>query len=218
MNPFSGSRRSRARFDGCYYRRRFHTIDRSTRSCRWGTTLAAPDTAVVHAAEQAQFAFRWCSKQVSDIDVAASVLVLPRDLESGGRDMVAAAAAGVALQPELPRVPAQGRVGRQRDRRKMQMPSMGSAEEEETKNWNEELRGYPRAMHVVVLAAAVVVVDGAAQFRRMGCAAVLQLPFVVPVAAAVQAAYIAAGEVAAAGKEAVDCRYFRKEQELRPCR
>jgi len=140
------------------------------------------DTVVVDAAGQAQFAFRWGSKQVSDIAVAALVLVLPMDLESEERDMVAVAA-GVALGPELRRVPAQGRVGRQTDRRKMQMLSMGLPKEG-TQNWNYELPGYPRAMDAVVAVAAVVVA-GAVRFRRMDCAVVSQLSFVVHFAAAV---------------------------------
>lgn len=143
-------------------------------------------------------------------------LVLPRDPESEERDTVAA---GVALGPELRLVSAQGRVRRQTDRMKLRMPAM-VLPEEGPQNWNLELLWYPRAMHVVVVvaAAAAVAVAGGVRFRRMDYAVVSPLPFVVPVVAAVEAACIAAVNVAAAGMEAVDCRYFPKEQELRPCR
>lgn len=135
--------------------------------------------------------------------------MLPKDPESEERDTVAVGAGAVALAVERRRVQVQERVGQQTDRRKPQLPSMASAEEE-SQNWSVELAGHPMALDAVAVAVAV-------QCRRMGCWVARPLP-IAALAAVAEAAHIAAGEVAAAGREAVHCHYFQQELELPPFR
>jgi len=145
--------------------------------------------------------------------------VLPKDPESEEGDTVAVgAAAAVALAVERRRVQVQERRGQQTDRRKPQLPSMASAEEE-SQNWSVELAGHPMALDDVAVAAAVAAaaMAGAVQCRRMGCWVARPLP-IAALAAVAEAAHIGAGEVAAAGREAVDCHYFQQELELPPFR
>ena len=206
----SGSRRSPERFDGYCCRRRFRTIDCSTRSCHSDTRMAAPGLGTV--------ALRWDSKEGPDIAVAACLLLPPKDPEPEERDTVAVVAVEVAPEPEVRPVPVQGRVGRQTDRRKPRMRSMAFPGEG-PQNRGLELAGHPMAFLVVAVAAVVaaVALAAAVQSRRMGCWVVTPLPVVVPAAAA-EVGHIAAGEVAAAGMDMVDCHCFQQERGLRPCR